>query len=597
MSNRNISLFIVNCLLFGATLFTYQNKINKKPVVHQNAPRYTQIKIPVEPVKPPEQKPQITTIIPQGTLSYDQIVAQLKKWNQEAPEITEYGVYGKTQNGTDISYLRIGKKTGPKVLIMAAIHGNEKLCTMTAMGVMGKMLDNYMKDEEVTKLIRERDIYYVPVVSPEGYKNNSRHDMGKDPNRNFNGPNLEEKDSIASIKALKEFHLKEKFNAMMSNHNMGKIYFYGWGYTHKPTEQDAAYKEILGKMSKASGYNYKQILRDSAPPYYGYEIDWFHQHGAMAVVNEIGTRFEANQSEVNREVELNYKAFLIWIKEAPVIRPPPQVMFDASLPVSHIPYYEESTRPGWEERGEEFRKWLAPSVRVGKSGSSGSGTIFYYDSSTNEAYVISCGHLFNRGYKSAEAYKQKPDSATIDVFYHNEKKLDSPKSYKAQVLCHVWGNSDSDIFDVSLMKFTPDWKEPWILPIAPKDLKLVPGKYYHSLGCDGGGEVAHYSVKYLSERPSGTVTELVMSNENGPRGGRSGGGVFTDDGYLICICSRGDSNSSLWTSLNQIHKLLTQEKFVDQLEGITMANKIPVVDRNGPQGKYPRGYLPSPKGF
>lgn len=257
------------------------------------------------------------------------------------------------------------------------------------------------------------------------------------------------------------------------------------------------------------------------------------------------------------------------------------------IPVMNIEYYETESKPGWEERGPEWIKWLSPSVRIG----GGSGTICYYDSTENWAYVISCGHLFPGGRGTAEYYKKNPSYRTIDVFYHNDKKLPEFKSYKAEVLCYV---RDNDWWDVSLMRFKPDWNDPWYLPIAPLDIKLEPGKYYHSLGCDGRSEVAHYLVKYVKDvKINNELTESV-TQDNNPRGGRSGGGVFTDDGELIMICSRGGGGYGYWTSVNQIHKFLKEEGFGWLLEA-ELARSIPIKNKDGSKNDYPKDFIPIPR--
>ena len=76
---------------------------------------------------------------------------------------------------------------------------------------------------------------------------------------------------------------------------------------------------------------------------------------------------------------------------------------------------------------------------------------------------------------SLEDYKKKPLKKIIEVFYHNNKKLEIPSKYDAEVLAHVWGDDDSEIFDVSLMRFKPNWKDPWYLPIASLDFKYRKG--------------------------------------------------------------------------------------------------------------------------
>jgi len=277
-----------------------------------------------EPVKPIN----IDFVCPTGDMSFQDINAQLKKWAEQAPAFVEYGTYGKTQNGTAIPYLRLCLKTGlrfeehttkvrPKVLITSCIHGNEHLSAMVTMGCIGNIIKNHADWMDV---LSEREIIYIPVICPESYQRVSRHDMNVDPNRNFADRRNQDVRSIPSIASLKEFFLAHKFKAVMSCHNHGKVYLYPWGYTNRATEINQDYKRILGKMSAVTHYDAEQLLRQSAPPYYGYEVDWFHKNGAFAIVNEIGTRFEATNAEIKKEVETNLLAFRIFIKEAPIVR-------------------------------------------------------------------------------------------------------------------------------------------------------------------------------------------------------------------------------------------------------------------------------------
>lgn len=300
--------------IFSISIFLL-NSINPT----ENAPETIEIKpVPtVEIIK--EINPKITNIKPNKTLTYEEVNEWIKKWHEEAPEITEIGLVG-THGNKEINYIRIGHKQGPKVLITAAIHGNEKLCCMTAMGLFGKMLDNYMDDERITKLLKERDIYFIPILSPEGYINNKRHTSNLDPNRNWNNPNLEEKQSIPCVQAVKDFHLKHNFKAVMSFHNFAKIYFYPWGHTRKQNEFNEKYINLLKEMTSKNQYRIAQLYGQSSPPYYGYEIDWFHKHGAIAVINEVGKRFNVINEELQHEIEINYEPTIIFIEKSPLLR-------------------------------------------------------------------------------------------------------------------------------------------------------------------------------------------------------------------------------------------------------------------------------------
>lgn len=267
---------------------------------------------------------------------------------------------------------------------------------------------------------------------------------------------------------------------------------------------------------------------------------------------------------------------------------------DKPIPVIDIPYVPTTEyRPGWEERGPEWVKWLSPSVMVTSyNGGGGSGTICHYDG--EYVYVISCGHLYPSGRKSYSDLQKNPIYKKITVFYHNDKKLDPPREYKGETLCYV-EQLRSGVFDVSLLRFKPDWANPWVAPIAPVDYKLEKNRYYHSCGCDGLTPVAHYSVRYLREDTVGSISEIITT-ENNPRGGRSGGGVMTDSGELLFICSRGGGGYGYWTSLKQIHKFLNEEKFAFVLENNQVARQLPIVDRVGPPQEYPKDFILMPSG-
>jgi len=318
MKAKYFLLLMLGLMTFINLAGYYKKSTEPKYHKHQD---YSQTQ-PVEPpYEPPEEiKPEISTTIPTRELTYDEVNLMLNQWHKDAPEITELGVVGNSHRNRPIPYIRIGKKSGPKVLITAAIHGNEKLCAMTMLGVFNRILKNYMDDNKVTTLLKERDIYFIPIVSPEGYIRNSRYTLNLDPNRNFNGRNLSPKSSIPCVDALKKFHEKHRFNAVMSCHNYGEIFFYPWGYTRRGTQIDGEYRSLLSKMGELSGYRHVRLHGRSAPPYYGYEIDWFHKHGACAIVNEVGTRFGARRDEIERETTNNYEATLLFIKEAPLIR-------------------------------------------------------------------------------------------------------------------------------------------------------------------------------------------------------------------------------------------------------------------------------------
>ena len=135
------------------------------------------------------------------------------------------------------------------------------------------------------------------------------------------------------------------------------------------------------------------------------------------------------------------------------------------------------------KRGPEYRSYLAPSVKIAVSGASGSGTIIHYDKTKNLAYVATCGHLWSNGVLNVDEAKKKNIKCKVITWYHNERKLDSPRSYEANLIFYSYIDGQ----DTGLITFTPDY-EPNYFPLGPKNYKYVKGQHAHSVGCDAGTE-------------------------------------------------------------------------------------------------------------
>lgn len=271
--------------------------------------------------------------------------------------------------------------------------------------------------------------------------------------------------------------------------------------------------------------------------------------------------------------------------------------FTPQLDVVPMPIVEDSnpitasikTLDPIEQRGPEVRQWLAPGLQIRVSNASGSGTIVYYDSQTGWAYVASCGHLWN-GTRSADELKRNPVKAKVITWYHNDQKLSEPKEYPAEVL--FWSNKRG--YDSSCLRFKPDWI-PNYFPIAPKDHPIAQGSKLHSVGCDGGREIAHYDVEVIEPRGDDLVTRY-----NSPRPGRSGGGLMDDDGWYVGTCwgtsdIRGNG-IGYFTPLSSIHEVFSSNGY-DWLLKMGMNNlarQIPIKDWQNPQREYPGNYIPIP---
>jgi len=243
------------------------------------------------------------------------------------------------------------------------------------------------------------------------------------------------------------------------------------------------------------------------------------------------------------------------------------------------------------QRDDKYSWYLSATVAIRTSKGMSSGTIIYYDSTTSDAYVTSCGHLWE-GSKSAAQLVQQPEYCYVEVFY-NQTKLIKKKRYTGIILFRnfVWGE------DVSLIKFTADWR-PNTFSIAPLTYPVQPGAAYHSCGCDYDSEAAHYGVEVTSRESGG----MLVTQYNSPRPGRSGGGLLTSDGYYIGTCSASDDQEGrgvghgFFTPLRGIHAVYSRNGYDWLLKQPPhLPSQILIRDFTNPGRQPERDLLPFPR--
>jgi len=295
-------------LTIGVFLYKTNAPIEAPPVVER--PPITQ---PVEPEQPQEPTlPNISEAEP-SFRQYPQIIKMLKKWESEAEDFVEVGTYGKTSKGQDQYYIRITnefkKEKKPRSLMTGCIHGNEPISTWTTMWWIGRILDTYGEDPEVTELVDTRELYFIPVISPDSYPDRRWVD-GVDPNRNF--PSSGESQSVPPIQNLKDFFKKMKFDAYASGHSYGRVWMFP---RNNDSERSAVYSRIRNKIDDLSAYGTTSL----GGPGSTLDADWGNRQGAFAVLIEFGTHQRPpSDSDCQTEFDKTYKAALYFMKEASV---------------------------------------------------------------------------------------------------------------------------------------------------------------------------------------------------------------------------------------------------------------------------------------
>jgi murein tripeptide amidase MpaA len=105
--------------------------------------------------------------------TYDDIQAWLKSLAQKYSDICEYIVIGRSYEGREMGAIKISGKNGSngkKAFWMdAGIHAREWITTATVNYMLAKTLEGYGSDDTITSMVDGLNIYYVPILNPDGY--------------------------------------------------------------------------------------------------------------------------------------------------------------------------------------------------------------------------------------------------------------------------------------------------------------------------------------------------------------------------------------------------------------------------------------------
>ncbi len=162
-------------------------------------------------------------------------------------------------------------------------------------------------------------------------------------------------------------------------------------------------------------------------------------------------------------------------------------------------------------------------IRVDEENSTAYGTGTVIDVHGDEALVLTCGHLFR---------EMKPHSQlTVDLFAGRSQPMNVP----AQLIDFKANAGDVDIGLISFK--LPFAIEP--VPLLPQAETLTVKQPAFSFGCDHGANPTRRDtqVKSINRYLGAPNVEIAGA----PAVGRSGGGLFDNQGRLIGVCNAADA--------------------------------------------------------
>lgn len=216
----------------------------------------------------------------------------------------------------------------PEALFTALHHAREPESMMCVMFFIERLLQGYRKDPEITYLVDHRQLWFVPVVNPDGYvfneqtnptggglwrknrRQNGNGTVGVDLNRNYgymwgydnNGSSADGKDedyrgasafSEPETQAMRSFALSRRFVTAHNFHSFQDAILYPWSYSNIKTPNNMLFRTMTAYMSRLNGYatgTTYEILRYLAN---GEADDWLYAESRgkphiFSVTTEVG---------------------------------------------------------------------------------------------------------------------------------------------------------------------------------------------------------------------------------------------------------------------------------------------------------------------
>ncbi|RZS93456.1 M14 family zinc carboxypeptidase [Aquimarina brevivitae] len=247
--------------------------------------------------------------------------------------------------GNKLQWVKISDKPDtdedePEVLYDAIHHAREPASLSQLIFYMWYLLENYETDPLVKQIVDHTELYFVPVVNPDGYlynektnpnggglwRKNRYNTHGVDLNRNYDyyptgdasssvwggqgaSPNTSSDTyrgatpfSEVETQAMKWFVEQHNFSVALNNHTFGDLLLYPFGYTdNAPTPDDDYYKQISAIMVTQNGYN--NIISAGLYPAAGDSDDFMYgtigtHTKVFAFTPEIGDEFWPASSEI-----------------------------------------------------------------------------------------------------------------------------------------------------------------------------------------------------------------------------------------------------------------------------------------------------------
>ncbi|MCP4351024.1 MAG: hypothetical protein GY795_36620 [Desulfobacterales bacterium] len=326
----------------------------------------------------------------EGYRDYDMVLKELQQIESDNPDICKLYDIGDTwgkeyfDNGNthysnfnhEIWALKVSDNVAveedePSVYYLGVHHAREPISLEVAMAVLHNIVDNYKTDQAIAQRVSDTQIWFVPLVNPNGHKvvtsetnvwmrKNIRdnNDTGRfesqygsgytpdgvDPNRNYGfswgdvGSSDDWNDSSyhgtggysePEVQAVKKLQSEHHFVAGITYHSFGELVIWPYGYETGAVTPDG---DAIAELGTAIAVSIPSVHPDEPifehghydpgpswglyPTGGGQDDDAYGDHGIFGYCIELATQFIPPAEEVDQICQDNLEAAMILLNRA-----------------------------------------------------------------------------------------------------------------------------------------------------------------------------------------------------------------------------------------------------------------------------------------
>jgi murein tripeptide amidase MpaA len=312
-----------------------------------------------------------------GYKSYDEVVALLRRYESENPELCKVYDIGDSRGKTyvangisnysnynhDIWALKVSdnvetEEDEPGIFYFGAHHARELISVEVPLAILEHIVTGYKTDKNTARTVDNSQIWFVPLVNPDGYRlavsgsykkwrknirDNNETGMfedlydGVDPNRNYEfgwggagaspvsstnlyrGPSPASESEVQAIQTLLGSH---HFVAGISYHSYSELVIHPYAYSLDAKAPDytainqlaARMAATLPKMDNSGTYEYGPVCQVLYEASGGTEDFAYGKYGIVNVTVELGVSFAPTGDTIQKICDDNIESAMILLE-------------------------------------------------------------------------------------------------------------------------------------------------------------------------------------------------------------------------------------------------------------------------------------------